>query len=182
MANSAFSLSQAINPVQYMALSNVIIANTTTETSALSSTAYGSKTILANRLVTSSTVNIQGGGIFSIPLVTPGNVTIRLKINGATVITSVVSSLTGAMTDGAFQFDCSLVCRTAGSSGILSSVGGLNFAAPAGARIFSDLVNGGTDVSINTTIDNTLDITAQWQTASTTRSITVRGAIITITN
>lgn len=169
-------------PPQYMALADVTVANTTTETSVLSATALGSTVLAAGRLLAGTTLQVQGGGVYSIPALTPGGATIRVKLGGVTVASATVGNLIGGVTGAAFAFDCAIVCRSTGASGVVASVGGLNFATTAGGRVFSDLLNGASNVTVNTTQPLTLDVTFAWDVASASRTMTVRGAIVTLIN
>lgn len=164
---------------QYMALTDTVVTNTAAETSALPGTFLGSKTIPANRLSVGTTVQIAGGGIYSVPAVTPGTATVKIKLGSVVLATAVAGSLVGGVSNAAFQFDCSLICRTTGATGTVAVVGGLNFATTAGGRVFFDLLNGGANAVVDTTAPQVIDITVTWDTAVATKTITVRGAIVT---
>lgn len=167
---------------QYMALQDTTVTNTTAETSALAAVCSGSRIIPANRLVRGTTITIRGGGVYTTPLLAPGTLTIRVKLGGAVIATTNVTQLLGGMTAAAYDLSCTLMCRAPGASGLMAPIGGLNFATGAGGRVYSDLLNSGADVQIDTTAANELDVTVQWATASTTRSITMRGAVVTVIN
>ena len=47
-----------------------------------------------------------------------------------------------------------------------------------GAKAIDDVDNAGAEVTVDTTIDNMVDVTLQWSEASTTRSITTTIATV----
>lgn len=159
----------------FMATADKVITNTVTETTAFTDPI----SIPANFLEPKTNIRINGGGLYSVPLLTIGNLTIKTKIGGQTIASSVISTLVGAVTDGGFDFECVLVVRSVGVSGSIISLKGINFSTTAGGRLFADLVST-SPITVDTTQSLAVDVTLQWQVASLSRSITVKGADIEI--
>lgn len=146
---------------------DAVVTNTTTETSAIG-TGTGSKTILANSLFVGRTIRIEGGGVYSAAAIAPGNLTVKVKFGSTVIATVVLGSILSAASTLGFQFDCDIVCRTTGTTGTLMTSGSIDYASSTlGARLFGDLNNGGVVTTIDTTVDQVLDVTVTWQTAST---------------
>lgn len=173
-----------VDPLLFMSLTDRVIANTAAETSTLASSFAGNRTISANRLKVGSTIAIQGNGLYSLPLLSPGSALLRIKLGSVTLALATVNgALLGGVlqTNAPFDFQCSLVCRTDGVSGTMAPGGTLNFNVPnTGSRAFFDLLNGGADVAVDTTVDQVLDVTFQWATASASRSVTIRQTAVSI--
>lgn len=176
------TLTNNLKPM-YMALTDKTVTNTTTETTAFSSSFMGAGlTLPANRAAQSTTIQIRGTGYYSVPLVTPGTLTYKVKVGGSTLATVTANTLIAGITNAAFDVNIDLVFRTVGTSGTLAVMGGSNFSATLGAsRAFLDIVTT-SDATVNTTIDNAIDVTLQWSLASASRTITVRGATVSLVN
>lgn len=149
----------------YAATTDATVTNTVTETSAIG-TGNGTKTLAANSISSGRVLRIDGGGVYSAAAVTPGNLTIRVKL-GSTIIASVVL---GALVSGAstlaYNFESILVFRTIGATGTVLCHGMIDYNSGVG-RNFGDLTNGGVVTTIDTSVSQVIDVTAQWQTAST---------------
>lgn len=146
---------------------DAVVTNTTTETSAIG-TGTGSKTILANSLFAGRTIRIEGGGVYSAAAIAPGNLTVNVKFGSTVIATVVLGSILSAASTLGFQFDCDIVCRTIGATGTLMTSGSIDYASSTlGARLFGDLNNGGVVTTVDTTVNQVLDVTVTWQTAST---------------
>lgn len=148
--------------------------NTTTETS-LVGAGVGSVTLPANFLVVGKTLRLRLVGRHSTQA-TPGTLTVRVKL-GSTVLGSFTTTPTGSVTDGYFILDYLLTCRTAGGSGTAIGQGRFEFgtsSAAGGTRSFVATAA----TTIDTTASQTVDVTAQWQTASTSNSVTITNAFL----
>lgn len=158
---------------------NVTVSNSTTETSMLSA-GSGSLTIAAGYLTAGSMVRFVAAGSHNRRFVGPNDsIYWRLKF-GSTVVSSINRAAGGQnnaqITNGGFRLEAYLTIRTAGASGglvsnvvvVYSSVGD---GATASDITVSDSVI--TPVTINTTVTNTIDLTAQWSVASANNSVTV---------
>lgn len=149
------------------------VTNTVTKTSALG-TGVGSQMIRSESITPGRRIRIHGEGIYSAPLLL-GSLTIRVELGG-TVIASVVTSSLGISgllnaSNKAFTFDCLIVFRTVGVSGKAVIGGGVSYSTGSGTKVWDDIDNSGSEVTINTTNDMTADVTVQWDSASTSRSV-----------
>lgn len=164
----------------FKATAIVTIANTTTETSTIGA-GVGTTTITANTLAVGNTIRIHGGGVYSAAAIAPGNLTIKVK-NGTNVLASVVlGSILSAASNLGFDFDVDLICQSTGASGSFAIAGKVGYTSSTlGARLFGDLNNSGTLVTIDTTSNQTLNVTATWQTASASNTITVLESLVTL--
>jgi len=157
------------------------VANTAVETDFTSnSTNYS---LPANTVNTNSLVRFLVYGRFSTKSGAVGTLTIRLKI-GALVVNSTGTDITpgSSQTDVGFQFTGQIQFRSIGIGGTLYShlLCVFNGAGSSAATTFVDSSNGTN--SVNTTIANTIQMSAQWSTANTANSITIEQATFEILN
>lgn len=170
---------------QYVATADATVTNTTVESSLLSTTYQGvGKTLAANKLSVGSVIRVRVGGVYSIPAALGGSLVVRLKLSSTTLASVTISStLLGLLlqTDQTFDLSVSIVVRAAGANGSVAVTGSVNFmttatAAPQTVKLQSNNVVTG----INTTTGNDIDVTAQWSSASTSRSIKATVATINV--
>lgn len=153
--------------------SAVTITNTTTETTVFTA----STTLGTNFFASGKVIRIKGGGIYSTPLA--ASLAIKVKL-GSTVIGTVTTTAIGnSATNLGFQFESELVCYTTGATGTIQADGHFNYAT-ASTRVFDDINNAGNAVTVDTTATQVLDVTVQWDGASTTRSIKITNAVIEV--
>lgn len=179
MPGTTLTAASGQSTTQFSSTADKTVGNSTSEVSGVG-TGIGTVTIPANSLVAGQTIRIVGGGIYSTQALTPGNLTVKVKAGSTVLASNVMAILAGAITTAAFDFSSRIAVRATGASGSLMPVGGLNFATSAGARLFADLVNGGTAVTVDTTASQTLDLTFQWQTANASNTLTVKSLQILI--
>lgn len=146
-----------------------LITNTTVETSALGS-GIGSKLIKSTEILPGRRLRLHGEGIYSAPLLF-ASLTARVKLGGTTVASVTTSSLGLNVTDKAFTFDCLLVFRSTGVSGKVVAGGSAQYTVSSGTKAFDDLDNAGSEITLNTTSDLSIDVTVQWDLATATRSL-----------
>lgn len=125
--NSGDDLADAVQfSKQYVALADMTITNSTSELSALSGTFAGTgKTITANKLNQGSVIRIRGGGVYSTPLAITGTITIRVKLGNTVVASTIISSLVGNLSSEPFAFNCALIVRSIGASGVVAPLGSI---------------------------------------------------------
>lgn len=165
----------------YRATASVTIANTTTETTTLSGTCVGSLTIPANWLSVGSSFRLKGGGVFS-TFLTPGNVTVRIKLGGVTIATGTISNILASATNSGFDFEAIVVCRTIGASGTVMANGIATYETGTLARGTLSLNNAGATSTIDTTANAAFDVTYQWATANASNTVTITTAAIEMLN
>jgi len=148
--------------------SGVAVANTTTETT-LAGTGSGTLAIPANSLIEGRTIRVTARGVLS----TTGTPTLNLraKLGSTTVVATGAVATAGTISNHAFELVVDLVCRTTGASGTVIGEGrfwadnaahtGLHLGLPATAT-----------VTVNTTTDLVISLTAAWGTASASNTIT----------
>lgn len=159
------------------------IFGTSTEASIIGTpgTIYGTNTIAANYLTSKKTLRYRISGTYYTKAVTPGNLTIRIKIGGATIATAVVTNLVGGVNAASFTASGIIMVGTVSSGsascwtdGILSYSTG----TPLSAMDDADLNNATSPTTITTNASNPFDVTAQWATADSGNIIT--GLIVTL--
>lgn len=145
-----------------------IITNTTTETS-LIGTGEGILTVPAFTFVNGdSFVATMGGEISNL---NNTNITIRIKSGIISLVDTGLIQLKQGLNQF-YQITIYFTIRTIGGVGVASIISNGNFTHirnNTGVEVFG--FNTLNNTTFNTEIANTLDITAQWQTASTSNSI-----------
>jgi hypothetical protein len=142
------------------------VANTTTET-ALTSTGIGSLDFPIGFFRVGSRLIITGFGVHS--AVATGTLTIKIKL-GSTVLLSTGAITSGIDTNAMFKISAEITFRTIGASGTVFSQGEYfeNGAIPTSFPMTNT-----TTTTVNTDTPQALSITAQWSTASASRTISL---------
>ena len=148
----------------FISTTDAVVLNTTDETTIVS-TGVGSVIIPAsklNKIGVKFQTSVQG--IIS----DTGNPSfeLRVKLGGLTIGDSGANSL-GSILNDHWRMDLEFVVRTIGVTGTIMATGGF---VTAKDDHFS-LVNLGTLV-IDTTVDQTLDVTVQWGSANASNTVT----------
>jgi hypothetical protein len=147
------------------------VTNTTTETT-LIGTGVGSLTLPANYLQVGKQLRVKFGGVYTAPI-TPGNFIINVKLGGTTIATGTASAILANASNASFSGEAKIVCITAGGSGTVVVEGGLDYSVGNNlARFTVDLNNAGATTTVNTFTADAIDVTATWDTAVSTKSIT----------
>ncbi len=82
------------------------------------------------------------------------------------------SALLSGATNLEFDGEVDITCRTTGSSGTVIVHGDIEYSTGVAGTIGVDsLNNSGATTTINTTTSNLLDVTVQWDTNTSTRSV-----------
>lgn len=148
------------------------LSGTTTETS-LVPAGVGSMTVPSTPIA-GREYRIQIGGIYSVPLVTGGQLTIKVKYNGTTLATSTITNAIAGATNLSFDGNFKIVNLTIGASGTAVISGTLNYSNGNNvARIGLDINNGGTSLTLNNSVAGLLEITGTWDTNNAGKSIKV---------
>lgn len=137
----------------------------------------------ANTMKTGSLLRFLVYGKFGTKSGSVGVLTIRLKI-GSLVINTTGTDITpgSSQTDVGFQFTGQIQCRTSGASGTVAShlLCVFNGAGASAATTFCDSSNGTN--TIDTTIANTIQMSAQWATSNANNTITIEQVTMEILN
>lgn len=164
----------------FTATADATITNTTSELSGLG-TGIGTKTLTANSTVIGRTIRIEGSGVYSAAVVSPGTLTIKIKLGSTVLASTVLGAIVSGASNLGFQFEADFTFRTIGGSGTVVTAGSINYASNAlGARLFGDLNNSGSSATVDTTVDQAIDVTVTWQTASVSNIIKVTNSTIEV--
>ena len=149
-----------------------IITSTTAELSILPLTGIGSLTVPANLFKPGQTYHCVLGGNFSSN--NSNTITIRFKSNAVT-LTSFTHLMTGT-TNEYFEIGIDWVIREVGGAGVADIIANCAFTySDSGPGQFrGDRIISQNNTTFDTTISNTLEITAQFSTTSSGNSIQTR--------
>ena len=172
--NDTDSLAQRI---MFVSSATKTISNTAAETSTFPS-GIGGLTFPANFLTTGRAIRIKGYGVYSTPAIVSSSVTIRVKLGANLLASTTTTSLITSAASKSFVFEQIIICTASGSSGTFYTSGNINYSSAT--RIFDDLDNAGVSVTVDTTTTQGLDVTAQWDTASASRSATILYASVEV--
>jgi len=159
----------------YVSKALATIANTTTETTLLTATATGTKTLPANFFTVGKKIKIKTMGFIS----TSGNpnTTMRIKTGATTLITSTIT-MSPNLSNAFVQSEIDIICLTTGSSGTVI-LSGVSHVITGSAVTCRPLV-----VTSAATIDTTgalaIDQTYEWGTASAGNTVTITTATIEV--
>lgn len=118
-------------------------------------------------------VEVEAGGIYSTP-VTPGTLTLTIKLNAVTIATVAASAvLVGSATASLWTLKFRIRCATVGASGTVYIDGLGLFEGAAGALGPAKLDNAGASVTIDTTIWQTLSMVASWDDGNASKILKV---------
>jgi hypothetical protein len=166
---------QSPNTTIFVQTADGTVTNDTAELP-LTSSGEGSLVLPANFFKAGRSLHIYGKGIHS----SSGGGTLTLKIKlGSTVILTTGAIASGNDTDAQFDIDALLTCRTMGASGTVAAAG--HYEEDGGSPSTFEMVNL-SPVTLNTTISQTLSITAQWSTASVNKVLSLQTLFIEAKN
>lgn len=148
------------------------VANTVTETT-LVPTGIGSM-FLTTIPVSGREWRVQIGGIYSVPAIVSGQLTIKVKYNSTVLATSTITNFLAGATNLSFDSNFKIVNLTIGTSGTCTISGALNYSnGNNSARIGLDINNGGSVITLNNSVAAQIEITATWDSASASKTVTV---------
>ncbi|MBI4044777.1 MAG: hypothetical protein HY392_03650 [Candidatus Diapherotrites archaeon] len=146
------------------------IANTTTETNF--DTSY---TLPADALTTGKVLKIKAQGKYS-STATP-NLNLRIKYGSTTLVQSGSVNVVNTASNQGWLVEGTIIARTTGSTGTAMATGYFH----NGRNNNMPLTNAGA-TTIDTTTANTLQVSAQWNTASPSNTITLENITIEALN
>lgn len=152
----------------------VTVANTTTETTLVSTTGLGSTTILNDSVGVGKTFKVKVAGTLS----TTGTPTLTFKIkNGSTVLLTSGAVTQATITGESFAVEALVTVYAVGATGSVNGQGTIvvTGSSPVVAKL---PMSGGAAVTVDTTANIALDVTAQWSAASTSNTLTVTSLVI----
>jgi len=161
--------------VLYSNTAAVTLTNTTTETSIFVSGTSALRTLGANLATTGKGIRIKCGGVYTTPLT--ASLLIKIKIGSVIVAQVTTTAINNNPNRLGFQAEAVILFTSVGATGTVQCDGHINYATPAGTRAFDDLnsptglaANAGDASTIDTTTSQIVDVTAQWDAASSSRS------------
>jgi len=166
---------QTPNTIAFVQTADGVVANSTSELD-LTSTGEGSLVFPANFFKAGRSLHIFGKGIHS----STGGATLTIRVKlGSTVILTTGANGSGSDTNAQFDIEALLTCRTAGVSGTVAACG--HYEEDGGSPDTFQMVNV-SPVTLDTTISQTLSITAQWSVASAGRTLTLQTLFVEVKN
>ena len=165
----------------YSQTGSVTLANSVTETTLLSGSFVGSKTLQANGLMIGHGLRVRAWGRFSTLDPTPGTLRIKLKLGAVTIGDTGAQLLTPGVVDRLWRFDSLAVVRTEGATGTIFPWSVWEHLIPAGQGnpTWWELPNLAA-VTIDTTVDNALDLTAQFSVANASNKIICDNVLVEV--
>jgi hypothetical protein len=146
------------------------VTNTTAETTIIG-TGVGSLSVPANGFSVGDSFRAILGGVIN----AGNNETIRIKLKTGSVILldSGVQNLGSAVIDDVWSLNVDFTIRQLGAAGVASivSLGGFHYTKTNNASVQGFGFNVVNNTTFDTTVNNTLDITVQWGSASTGNNI-----------
>lgn len=174
--------SQVPSVAAFTGIADTIITNTDQETQALPS-GIGNLTFPANYFTVGKQVILCGEGVYSTPAITSGTVTIRVKLNQTTIASRTTTALLTSADREPFNFCTTITFRTVGTNASFMVSGGASYRTGSGLVAMDSLDNQGNLVSgVDTTKQQTLNVTAQWDTASTSKIVKTTNANVRVLN
>jgi len=161
----------------FIQIDDVTIENTTAVTTIIGTGRPGdSLTLPANILTVGKTFLFRVRGYISAK--NTHTSTITFKLGGTTIVSSTGTWGTD-LTDVGFETDLVFTCRSIGATGTIIGQGRSLISAGAGvSTVAMRALTLTAPVNIDTTVDNVIDITYQWGTASADDSVTITNLYI----
>lgn len=148
------------------------VSNTVAETTLLG-TGIGTKTLPTNFFLPGKTIRLKVGGVYSTPALATPSLIINVKYGTTVIATVTTNALFSGATNLLFEGEVYITCRTAGAGGTVMTHGTVLYnIGIVGQTYTEDLNNAGATTTINTSNSNTIDISVQWDAATSTRSVT----------
>ena len=149
---------------------SAIITNTTAESSLING-GVGTLTIPANGFKVGDSFRAQFGGVVN----ANNNETIRIRVKAGAVILldSLAQNLGSSVINDVWSLNIDFTIRAIGSAGVASivSLGGFHYTKTNNASVQGFGFNVVNNTTFDTTISTTLDVTAEWGTASAGNNI-----------
>lgn len=156
-------------PVIFIAAATGQVVNTTAETTIIGS-GIGSITFPANTLFVGRTLRIQACGVISTALV-PGTLRIRVKIGTNVILDTGAQTPASSLVDLLWKIDAVITVRTVGSVDTVIGQSSFEHQASALAALVSWAMTNTAAINVALNAQQTLDVTAQWSSASADNNI-----------
>lgn len=147
---------------------------TTSDVSCFSATGQGpGLTIPANGGYAGNQYLLTCGGVFTVPNLNASTVTAKVKWGATTVASVTVPAVAVASTNFPFTAQANCTIITTGATGSMECFGSVCFsAALTGIAPLCSFVITASAVTIDTTVNSKIDMTAAWSAITTTQSAT----------
>lgn len=145
------------------------ITNTTTETSLLDG-GVGTLSVPANGFTVGSAFRAMMTGVLSVN----NNHTLRIRVKTGAVVLADTGAITmSGVTSKNFQLAIDFSINAIGGAGTaeIATAGLFTYRQNAASTVEGEIFSTINNTTFNTTVDNTLEVTAQWGTADTGDSI-----------
>jgi len=146
--------------VMWRSSNSVFFDTTTTETSIISDTGVGTKTLAASRLVAGTQVRIKASGFYGTKASSPGTFTVKLKNGATTMLTIAAFTLPTNVADQNWWIEATGALNATGSSGTIYWT--INFYYNDGTGALKTQTYTVNSSTINTTTTEALDITGKF--------------------
>jgi len=149
---------------------STIITNTTVETTLING-GVGTLTVPANGFKVGDSFRAVFGGVINAD--NNENITIRVKAGSVILLDSLAQNLGSSVVNDVWSLNIDFTIRAIGAAGVASIVtlGSFHYTKTNNASVQGFGFNVVNNTTFDTTIPNTLDVTAQWGAASTGNNI-----------
>jgi hypothetical protein len=149
---------------------STIITNTTVESSLING-GVGTLTVPANGFQVGDSFRAVFGGVMNAD--NNQNITIRVDAGPIVLLDSGLQNLGSSVTNDVWSLNIDFTIRSLGGPGVASivSLGSFHYTKTNNSSVQGFAFNVVNNTTFDTTIPTTLDVTAQWQNASTGNNI-----------
>jgi hypothetical protein len=165
----------------FVSTASKTISNSIVETT-LVTTGVGTVSIPENFLSSGKSIKIKAYGYYSSTAAPSGTLRLKLKFGTTTIIDTLANSLDASVSNAYWQFESIITCRSAGALGTVIGQGAffhrVSDPTPVDRPIIISNATLTAAVTIDTTASNSIDLTAQFDTASASNSISCTNLLI----
>jgi len=151
-------------------ITDVAVGNASTEESLFGS-GRGTKTLVAGNFIEGTHLRIHGGGHLS-TTGTPA-LTMKIYLGSTEMCSSGAVALNSSISDVGFRFEIDIICRTEGETGTMVASGVFEYDEDSQHTLVKT-----SEVTVNTTVDQEVNVTVQWGTADPLNTITCQMLLI----
>ena len=156
--------------VLFSATDSKNITNTAAETSVIAS-GVGSLTMPPGFWYPGREVRIESKGVYTTPLIL-SELTLRIKLGSVLLSSLLTSALITSASRESFALQAAIVCESVGVNGMVRIGGNINYQGIAG-RVYDNIDSIADSATVDTTSAAALDVTVQWDAATSSRLVRV---------
>lgn len=173
--DSSWAVPPGVNGV---AFSNVSVPGGNTVANTTSETAFASNfTIPANSLAVGQVIRVKAFGVYSTDTISAGNITLRVKFGSTTLCATAALTNVVSLTNQGWTLDALLIVDTTGATGTVEAQGMAFLTTAINTAMNAGMTNTST-VVVDTTANQTVQISVQWSAASANNSIVLRQLVV----